>query len=589
MGMNQMDNFWKGFEVVDSAIARRRANELAEQKEARQMAWEDEERGRDRQKWQREDQLRDVTALQAKVEAGTATSEEMAQAQQTYLPGAKSMKPIGSFSTPTKREVVNRAVTGMQRPAMGAGGNDGAAALEGLASGRRVQDDMADELKKLRAQADEATKRKTDIILGAFAKIDEAQQNGQTPILTDEEGEALISPVIQTPYFDEENIPQQYQALKDVEGYLGNLAKAKIPGRVAVNDPGILQDIALAYPQIVNGSNLKNARPSAVYIDPSPDGDPMKMKIMIGITGEDAQGNIVSDGILTKNRSSDPKDEIVALSTGEWLNMAEAKRKMLDGMAAARVALGDEKAWELAQKARESRDLAKLYEAKAAEMQDSKVKERLSFIAASIRGGMVDIEKARKLADDIYPQKADNEIAKLLFKHKLDLEMQDRKDKSEEKKADRRDAQIGMQLASMERRVNSRGGGRSSSDVEFRQSKAAARKEIDLTLKDMNDTKKAAEKAFREQKEAEQFGMPPDYSEYDQLRAEYNEKRRNYNAVLQDYTNSYGEVYAPGAVRARQGMAPPQQKPNVDALLFDNPLKKTKNNGNRPPLDSFYR
>lgn len=585
--MNQVDNFLKGFEVVDNAINRRREADQKDREEQRRAALEAEQLQWQREERQLANQRRELAGLQAKIEAGTATPEEMAQAQKSYLPGAKSMKPIGSFSTPTKREVVNRAVTGMQRPAMGAGGYDGESALEGLASGRRVQDDMADELKRLRAQADEATKRRTDVILGAFAKIDEAQKNGQTPMLTDEEGEALISPVIQTPYFDEENIAQQYQALKNVEGYLANLAKAKVPGRVAVNDPGLLQDVALAYPQIVNGSNLKNARPSAVYIEPSPDGDPTKMKIMVGIAGEDEKGNPVNDGILTKNRTSDPDDEIVALTTGEWLSMAEAKRRMLDGMVAARVALGDERAWELAQKARESRNLASIYEAKAAEMQDSKVKERLALIAATIRGGMVDMEKARKLADDIYPEKADNEIAKLLLQQKLDMEREDRRDEREERREDRRDARLGMQLTSMERRVSSRGNGRFSSDVEFRQSKAAARKEIDLTLKDMNDTKKAAEKAFREQKEAEQFGMPPDYSEYDQLRAEYNEKRRNYNAVLQDYTNRYGEVYAPGAVRAREGMAPPQQKPNVDALLFDNPPKK--NNGSRPPLDSFYR
>jgi hypothetical protein len=407
MPMN-VNDFFYGFKVVDDAITRKRANELAERQEARQMAWEDEERGRKRQEWQRTDQLRDVTALQAKIEAGTATPEEVAQARQTYLPGAKSMKPVGSFSAPTKREVVNRAVTGMQRPAMGAGGYDGEAALEGLASGRRVQDDMADDLKKMRAQADEATKRRTDVILGAFAKIDEAKQNGQTPILTDEEGEALISPVIQTPYFDEENLAQQYQALKNVEGYLGNLAKAKVPGRVAVNDPGLLQDVALAYPQIVKGSNLKNARPSAVYIDPSPDGDPTKMKIMVGIAGEDEKGNPV-DGILTKNRTSDPNDEIVALTTGEWLSMAEAKRRMLDGMVAVRRGLGDEKAYELAQKARQTREVSQMLAGIAQQMPAGNDRDKL-MVAAHLANTTGDINTALALAEKAVPKSLTEKI-----------------------------------------------------------------------------------------------------------------------------------------------------------------------------------
>lgn len=378
MPMN-VNDFFDGFNVVDSAIARRRDANRLERAEQRRMAREDEEWGRKRKEWEMADQLRDVTGLQARIDAGTASPEEMAQAQQTYLPGAQVKKAVGGMGAPA---AVTGTVDYLQQ-------NDA----------KRTN---ADDLVRMRRRADEAGKKRIDTALRAIDKMDTAQLKGEVPQLDEEEGRVLVDTVIHSPYFDEENIPQQYQALKNVEGYLANLAKAKVPGRVAVNDPGLLQDVALAYPQIVNGSNLKNARPSAVYIDPSPDGDPMKMKIMVGIAGEDAQGNPV-DGILTRNRTSDPDDEIMALSTGEWLNMAEAKRKMLDGMAAARVALGDEKAWELAQKARKTREVSQMLTGIANQMPAGNDRDKL--IAASklmlVDG---DVNSALALAEKAVPK-----------------------------------------------------------------------------------------------------------------------------------------------------------------------------------------
>ena len=72
----------EGFNVVDNAIARRRGMDLAERREQRQSAWEAEEQARTRKQWGDEDQRRELTGLQARIDTGTATPEEVQAAQQ---------------------------------------------------------------------------------------------------------------------------------------------------------------------------------------------------------------------------------------------------------------------------------------------------------------------------------------------------------------------------------------------------------------------------------------------------------------------------------------------------------------------------
>lgn len=540
MGMN-VNDFWTGFNVVNDAIMTRRKLGLAEQREQRMAEQDAEELKWKREDRQRENQRLELSGLQARIESGTATPEELTAARKQYLPGSKGMAPMG---------VIGPQAT-PQQPQQAPAEWDGEKALEDLA------------------------RQRTEIVTRGLGKLEAARQAGQAPQLDEGEARAMIDTAILSPAFDDEDMGKQHAALQTIEAYLGNLGR--VPGKVKLDDPAVLDAVATAYPQIVNGSNLKGARPSAVYIDPSPDGDPMKAKIMVGITGKNDRDEDV-DGILTERRTSDPDDTVIALSSGEWLTMAEGKRQILDGVAAARVALGDDGAWKAAKAAREAREIAKVYDEKAAEVEEPKLQQRLKLIAAQVKLGAMNIDTARKIAEDIYPVKADEKLSEILFRHKLDMEKEDRRDDREAMREDRRDKRLTMQLGSMERRAASHGGGRGQSDVEFRQSKAAARKEIDMTFRDMNDTKKAAEREFAQQKQEESYGMPPDWTAYNQLRAEYNEKRRNYERILQGYTDDYGDVYAPGAVRKeRGGMAPKsiQHKPDVNEVLFGGSITAT--------------
>lgn len=543
MGMN---DFWQGFNTVDNFITNRRKLDLAEQRAARDAALEDERRGWERQDRQRADQRLELAGQMARIDAGTATPEELEAARKKYVPASKGMQPVGVIG-PQATQVPKEQPTEW----------DGTKALEGL------------------------VQQRTDLVTQALGKLDAAQKAGQPPQLDEHEARALVEVPVQSNLFTDDDPGKQHMALQTIEAHLSALGN--VPGKVMINDPDVLAAVEIAYPQTVKGSNLKGARVSAVYIDPSPDGDPMKAKITVGIAGKNDKGEDV-DGVLTEKRTSDPDDAILQLPAGEWLTMAEGKRRILEGMAAARVALGDEKAWETVKSAREARDLAKVYEEKAADVQEPKLQQRLKFIAAQIKLGSMKTDEARKLADDIFPVKADDQIAKLLLEHQFRMEQEDRRDEREAMREDRRDKRLTIQLGSLERRAATRGSG--MSDVEFRQSKAAARKEIDMTFRDMSDTKKAAEREFAQQKEEEIYGTP-DWTLYNRLRAEYNEKRRNYESVLQGYADQYGDVYAPGAVRkpAQGGMAPTPPKPDVNALLFGKGMAPAPQKGKAPASD----
>lgn len=549
MGMN---DFWQGFNTVDNFITNRRKLDLAEQRAARDAAWEDERRGWERQDRQRADQNLELAGQMARIDAGTATPEELEAARKKYIPGSKGMQPMGVIG-PQATQMPKEQPTEW----------DGTKALEGL------------------------VQQRSDLVTQALGKLDAAQKAGQPPQLDEHEARALIDVPVQSNLFTDDDPGKQHMALQTIEAHLSALGN--VPGKVMINDPDVLTAVEIAYPQTVKGSNLKGARVSGVYIDPSPDGDPMKAKISVGIAGKNDKDEDV-DGVLTEKRTSDPDDAILQLPAGEWLTMAEGKRRILEGMAAARVALGDEKAWETVQQARKTREVSDMMKQWAQQMPEGN--DRKQLVAAShilLLGG--DPKDAIALAEKALPKPFKEKLEETLTTKREEAKIEAGKQIAVDNVRTRNDINLATVRAGL--RPPSSSNSRGMSDVEFRQSKAAARKEIDMTFRDMNDTKKAAEREFAQQKEEEVYGTP-DWTLYNRLRAEYNEKRRNYESVLQGYAYQYGDVYAPGAVRkpAQGGMAPTPPKPDVNTLLFGrgmNQQPSTQKPGKKPPIETFWK
>lgn len=188
-------------------------------------------------------------------------------------------------------------------------------------------------------------------LINTFGKMNQQPDYIPTP----EEYKLLAREVVNNPAFKDSSLAEQHKALGAVNSMFSQLKGITQP--TLITDPNILAAVDVAFPRIGQGSNLPNAKPNKIYVQPSPDGDPSKALLTIGISGTNAQGEVV-DGVVTHNRSSDPNDTVMTVTGGAWMDMAQKKKQTLDGLLAYQAEHGNKEALPIYEQMQGNRELA---------------------------------------------------------------------------------------------------------------------------------------------------------------------------------------------------------------------------------------
>ena len=257
-----------------------------------------------------------------------------------------------------------------------------------------------------------------------FTKM--SQNPGYIPSLP--EAELLMRQVVNSAGIDDKNIGGQQQALQEVTKAAQYIGTIKQPTKLtSASNPNEIEAFNAAYPKFASQSNLTNANVTSLFITPSPDGDPAKAQIIVGVSGFDKDGNMV-DGVVTQNRSSDPSDNVVRLTTGELSTQAQQKLLTLKGLDTARVAYGDLTVMPKYEKIQEGRKYAKSLADMATTMEPGPARDEVNMISAQVLQGMTPehasamVDKIQKpVRDKIAAEQATRTAAN---KHQYDLELE---------------------------------------------------------------------------------------------------------------------------------------------------------------------
>lgn len=420
-GSNMILDGIQAYALMDEILNRPRQRAL--QEEDRRLAMR--ERTLDLQKanlemqdWQDARKARDIGGVQAAIETDTATPEQLAQAE----------KITGLGSTPIK--------------------SSGSVMPEKPAAKVKTSDLMPKSINEMRKWQQERGQQEMTYLQSALKKMEAAEQGGTAPDLSTEEAAVITREVVNNPAFLDSNLGLQMQAITRVERYLKQAKAVQTPTKIT--DPQILKDVMIAHPNLVLGSNLKDARVSALFVEPGQNGE---SRILVGISGANEKGEPV-DGMLTYGRSSDPNDEIRVLSSGEMLTQTQWKKRIANGLLAARAKLGDKAAIDLYQKAQANKATAQMIMNAAGQTEDPQAREKLTTMAGLIASGYMGTDDARQIVAEVY--KSDPE-AMTLLKNQLSAEREamreDRRDARAREEGDRRERIADKRLDAIASRV----------------------------------------------------------------------------------------------------------------------------------------
>ncbi len=338
---------------------------------------------------------RDLGALRMKIQAGTATPEELADAaDQTNVPQGTPVQQGIPLAMPSDPRAATIAAAKSMAPSplwktMATGG-----APEGL------------------TKEDESERA---ILYGTFAKMNADPK--YTPTLS--EYKLLAREVVNNPAFADSDLASQHKALANVQSFYGQIKGITQPTQIT--DPNILESVNVAFPRIAGDSNLTNASINKLYIQPSPDGDPAKARLTIGVTGMDDKGEAV-DGVVTHNRSSHPDDTVLTMTGGQWMSQATQKQMVLDGLLAAQAEHGNKEVLPIYEQLQANRATAKAMTTQAESMEDGTSKSQLLMEARLLQEGRIPAAQASAIADKFYAPIHKREAAKATHDQAIELE-----------------------------------------------------------------------------------------------------------------------------------------------------------------------
>ena len=258
-----------------------------------------------------------------------------------------------------------------------------------------------------------------NVLIGTFDKMN--QNPKYVPTL--DEYKMIAREVVNNPAMQDHSIGEQYQSLSTVNEMVGHLQGIKQP--TVITDPKALAAISASFPKFAAQSNLKNAQISKIYVEPSPDGDPMKAQLVIGLTGQNEQGATV-DGVVTSNRSSDPGDQVVRLTSGELSSQAKQKTMLLNGLRAAQVEYGNKEVMPIFEAAQANRATAQAMITQAATMEEGTSKKELLMEAALLTQGKIPAIQAAAIANKFYAPIHKAEGAKASHDQAIEMKKMDK-------------------------------------------------------------------------------------------------------------------------------------------------------------------
>lgn len=234
-----------------------------------------------------------------------------------------------------------------------------------------------------------------DALINTFSKMNQVANY----VPTKDEYKLLAREVVNNPSFSDSGLAEQHKALDAVNSMFAKLQGITQPTQIT--DPAILAAINTAFPRIGQGSNLKGGQASKLFVQPSPDGDPAKARLTIGISGANEQGEVV-DGIVTHNRSSDPNDTVMTVTGGAWMDMAQKKKQTLDGLLAFQAEHGNKEALPVYEQLQSNRSTAKAMLTQAESMEDGTSKSQLIMEARLLQEGRIPPVQAAAIAEKFY-------------------------------------------------------------------------------------------------------------------------------------------------------------------------------------------
>jgi hypothetical protein len=220
-----------------------------------------------------------------------------------------------------------------------------------------------------------------------------AVSRGEVPTL--EQTQGMLKEVVANGAIADHDFGKQYKAITDM------LTVAKQAGSInqptKITDPKMLAAFSDASPTFASRSNLKDARVTSLYITPSPDGDPMKAQIIVGVSGDNGTGEIV-DGVVTANRSSAPDDKVVRLSIGELSSQLQQKKLLLDGIKAAQIHYGNKTIMPLYEQEQKIKNVSKAFVVAAQGMAPGPARDEMLMAAQLTATGEMSPEHAATIA-----------------------------------------------------------------------------------------------------------------------------------------------------------------------------------------------
>lgn len=357
-------------EAIDTWSKLKQIDAYAQQQERETARFNQEQ-----QKWQREEQLRGLM--------GTDPADNAAVAQATGKPAATSMQPMGNIAVdlPSLKSPAEQAYK---------------AAID-------YPQDETPEVAKLRQIGNALKAQNTDDYQAYLTSLEHAA-GGRPDQMSDRGAELIIREVVNNPAYNESDPFGQVQAIKALKSVVGQMpAGVKTP--YSIDDPQLLQTFSQAFPKIGAQSNLPDARVSKLYVEPSPDGDPLKARLAVGVAGTGADGKPVN-GVMTVNRSSDPNDPVYMDTAGTWLSKAENIQRNTEALLQARAKLGDEKAFATFAELRKGKTVADELGKVADKITDPDEKALVQLHAALVRQGNMTPDEGLKTASSIFGKQA---------------------------------------------------------------------------------------------------------------------------------------------------------------------------------------